>query len=170
MWHTGLGRCFTALYHWSIQSHHRGTRFDCDALYIHRGPMVTSEIEPVLVMIQFYLCLGPCGARLSVDRLLALRAAQNKPASEKDSGEQKFFSATLATRLIQVHLCLIVAMMGLAKLAGPGNSPRALNGMTLGGPVKRSGGYLPVLNRGCMRPLAFCGIVRNSLRPGLMEL
>ena len=88
--------------------------------YIHRGPMLTSEIEPVLAMIQFYLCLGPCGARLSVDRVLALRAAQNKPASEKDPGEQKFFSATLATRLIQVHLCLIVAMMGLAKLAGPG--------------------------------------------------
>ena len=88
--------------------------------YIHRGPLLTSEIEPVLAMVQLYLCLGPCGARLSVDRFLALRRAKDNPVLVKKLENQKFFSATLATRLIQVHLCLIVAMMGLAKLAGPG--------------------------------------------------
>jgi hypothetical protein len=82
--------------------------------YIQRAPLLTSEFEPLLAALQFYLCLGPCGARLSVDRYLAERQTQNK------LDEKKYFSANLATRLIQVHLCIIVGMMGLAKLSGPG--------------------------------------------------
>lgn len=88
--------------------------------YIHRAPLITSEIEPLLAMLQFYLCLGPCGARLSIDRWWALHREQNHGSQMPHLGFRKFFSATLATRLIQVHLCLVAAMMGLAKLAGPG--------------------------------------------------
>ena len=87
--------------------------------YIHRAPLITSEIEPLLAAIQFYLCFGPCGARLSVDRYLAKRKMPIMPQSEQDRGG-KFFSATLSTRLIQIHLCIIAAMMGIAKLSGPG--------------------------------------------------
>ena len=82
--------------------------------YIQRAPLLTSEFEPLLAALQFYLCLGPCGALLSVDRYLRDRKGQNQLE------EKKYFSATLATRLIQVHLCIIAAMMGLAKISGPG--------------------------------------------------
>ena len=82
--------------------------------YIQRAPLLTSEFEPLLAALQFYLCLGPCGARLSVDRYLAERKGPS------NLEEKKYFSATLATRLIQVHLCIIVGMMGLAKISGPG--------------------------------------------------
>jgi len=86
--------------------------------YIQRAPLVTSEIEPLLAALQFYLCFGPCGARLSVDRYFARRRGKCTPGETNDP--QKFFSATLSTRLIQIHLCIIAAMMGLAKLSGPG--------------------------------------------------
>ncbi len=82
--------------------------------YIQRAPLLNSEFEPLLAALQFYLCLGPCGARLSVYRCLADHKDQNRLE------EKKYFSATLATRLIQVHLCIIAAMMGLAKISGPG--------------------------------------------------
>ena len=82
--------------------------------YIQRAPLLTSEFEPLLAALQFYLCLGPCGTRLSVDRYLADRKGQS------NLEEKKYFSATLATRLIQVHLCIVAAMMGLAKISGPG--------------------------------------------------
>ncbi len=82
--------------------------------YIQRAPLLTSEFEPLLAALQFYLCLGPCGARLSVDRYLAKRKTEN------NLDDKKYFSANLATRLIQVHLCIIVAMMAIAKLSGPG--------------------------------------------------
>ena len=35
---------------------------------IHRGPMLTSQFEPVLTMVMCYLCLGPSGASWSLDR------------------------------------------------------------------------------------------------------
>ena len=82
--------------------------------YIQRAPLLTSEFEPLLAALQFYLCLGPCGARLSVDRYLVDRKRQS------NLEEKKYFSATLANRLIQVHLCIVAAMMGLAKISGPG--------------------------------------------------
>ncbi|MDG2206720.1 MAG: hypothetical protein P8K78_02335 [Pirellulales bacterium] len=82
--------------------------------YIQRAPLLTSEFEPLLAALQFYLCLSPCGARLSVDRYLADRKGQS------NLDEKKYFSATLAIRLIQVHLCIVAAMMGLAKISGPG--------------------------------------------------
>ena len=82
--------------------------------YIQRAPLLTSEFEPLLAALQFYLCFGPCGARLSVDRYLVDRKGQNQIE------EKKYFSATLAIRLIQVHLCIIAGMMGLAKISGPG--------------------------------------------------
>ena len=87
--------------------------------YIHRAPLATSEVEPILAMLQFYLCLGPCGARLSVDHFRALRTAAVNPTELEKLKTQKLFSTTIATRLIQVHTCLAVLMMGMAKLSGP---------------------------------------------------
>ncbi|MEK6247704.1 MAG: hypothetical protein N2C12_05950 [Planctomycetales bacterium] len=87
--------------------------------YIHRAPLVTSQVEPILVILQFYLCLGPCGKRLSVDRWLAVRRANQQPALLEQLNTRNYFSATIAIRLIQIHVCMVVLMMGFAKLSGP---------------------------------------------------
>lgn len=90
---------------------------------IHRGVVLTAEVEPILTMVMGYLCLGPTGAHLSVDRWLVRRkllkeknedhAAATRPEEEP----APTMSAQVATRLIQVHLAAIYAVMVLSKLA-----------------------------------------------------
>jgi hypothetical protein len=82
--------------------------------YIHRAPMLTSDVEPVLAMVQAYLCLGPTGASWSVDRLLEIRRA----GATNTRVVEPSVAATVATRLIQVHLAGIYVLMAVAKL-GP---------------------------------------------------
>jgi hypothetical protein len=82
---------------------------------IHRAPMITSGTEPIAAMVMFYLCFAPCGRRFSLDRLWA-RAA--KDGARTESRVEKYTTATIATRLIQVHLALWIAMMGFSKLTG----------------------------------------------------
>jgi hypothetical protein len=79
--------------------------------YIHRAPAVTSQAEPILVMLLLYLCIGPCGAKLSVDRMLKLR---KEPAARNH--DRDCWTATFSTRLIQVHLTMAYAAMAIAKL------------------------------------------------------
>lgn len=90
--------------------------------YIHRGPPLTHLVEPILAFVMFYLCLGPCGRYLSVDRWLAQRkkALQSIPIphGSQSRGAQRSVSATVALRLLQVHLAVVYAMMALGKLSG----------------------------------------------------
>lgn len=72
---------------------------------VHRAPMITSLVEPVITMLLFYICVGPAGPIAGVVRLFTQR-----------SNEQVSTWATVALRLIQVHLVLLYAMMGLSKL------------------------------------------------------
>lgn len=77
--------------------------------YAQRSPIVlTGLIEPLLCPLLLYLCLAPCGAHYSVDRLL--RQRKGKPAIGKT------FSANIAIRLIQVHVSMFFVMMALSKL------------------------------------------------------
>lgn len=62
-------------------------------------------------MLAMYLMLGPCGARYSVDRLWALKQGAKGEAPPS-------VSANVATRLIQLHLCVIYLFTALAKLGG----------------------------------------------------
>jgi hypothetical protein len=84
---------------------------------IHRAPMITGRTESVATMVMCYLCLAPCGRRFSLDRLLARRAGLANPA-EKAANQDLSTSSTIATRLIQIHIALLVAMMGFSKLLG----------------------------------------------------
>jgi len=93
--------------------------------YIHRAPILVSEAESVLAFLMFYLCLGPSGAYLSLDglldRLLARRRASALPVHElakAKSGPANSWAATIAVRLVQVHLAVVYAMMFLAQLQG----------------------------------------------------
>ncbi|HEV3138013.1 MAG TPA: hypothetical protein VGZ26_08910 [Pirellulales bacterium] len=84
---------------------------------IHRAAMITGRTESIAAMVMCYLCLAPCGRRFSLDRLSARRAALAGPAGQA-ANQDLSTSATIATRLIQVHLALLVAMMGFSKLLG----------------------------------------------------
>lgn len=81
--------------------------------YVHRAPMITGQMEPVLTMLLCYLCLGPAGRRLSLDRLLFGGKEAAAPGSSDAS-----WGANVALRLVQVHLSGFYLMMGLSKLGG----------------------------------------------------
>ena len=84
--------------------------------YIHRAPVLTGLFEPILTLVLFYLCLGPSGAVLSLDDLRRRsRAAESNEAPHS-------WGATVATRLVQVHLSVIYFMMAFGKLAEPGDT------------------------------------------------
>jgi hypothetical protein len=80
---------------------------------INRAPMLSGRADQVAAMIMFYLCFAPAGRRYSLDSWLKRRAADRVY-----DDETLFTTATIATRLIQVHLALLVAMMGFSKLTG----------------------------------------------------
>jgi hypothetical protein len=79
--------------------------------YVHRAPMIAGHLEPVLVFLLLYLCVGPSGSTLSLDSLL-FRRQMNASASRPS------LWANLSIRMIQVHLAMFYAMMGLTKLYG----------------------------------------------------
>lgn len=83
--------------------------------YIHRGPMLTAQTEPILSMVMVYLCLGPSGASWSVDCYLARRKLGSAATADSPSCS---FAATISLRLIQVHLAMLVGLMALSQLMG----------------------------------------------------
>ena len=85
--------------------------------YLHRAPLLNSQLEPVLAMLMFYLALSPCGACWSLDRWLARKKDPEQPPAEKLSPR---WSATVARRLIQVHLIALYTLIVLVQLSGGG--------------------------------------------------
>ncbi len=84
---------------------------------IHRAPMLTARAEPVAVLVLFYLWFAPCGQTLSLQSLLRRRRQTPGQSAAASAGDALSTLATISTRLIQIHLALLVAMMGLSKLA-----------------------------------------------------
>ncbi|MEX0677279.1 MAG: hypothetical protein WD063_09400 [Pirellulales bacterium] len=81
---------------------------------VNRAPMISGPTDSIAAMVMLYLCLAPCGRRFSIDALILARKGTTPaiPPSELST------AATIATRLIQVHLAMLVAMMGLSQLGG----------------------------------------------------
>jgi predicted DCC family thiol-disulfide oxidoreductase YuxK len=104
---------------------------------IHRLPIALFGFDQILSALLLYLAVtGACGQAVSLDRFLGrwrsarARAAMSRSARHKDGPRPPIVpdgsgvplptvSANLALRLIQIHLVLIYAMAGLAKLQGP---------------------------------------------------
>src|SRR5262249_49048410 len=65
-----------------------------------------------------YLCIGPSGANFSVDAIVRQRRRQKETGGQGSLGRPLVMSsaATVATRLMQVHLALIYAAMVAAQL------------------------------------------------------
>jgi hypothetical protein len=91
---------------------------------IHRAPMLTTQVEPIVTMVLFYLCLGPARASWSLDRRIARRAAAGLGSGAvRTDRPAPSFSASLSLRLIQVHLAMLCATMGTSMLMGMGEAP-----------------------------------------------
>lgn len=76
---------------------------------VHRAPMITTMVEPVVTMVLFYLCLGPAGPLAAIARRLT-----GQPIDRVSAW------STVALRLIQIHLVLLYATLGLSKLMSEG--------------------------------------------------
>jgi hypothetical protein len=79
--------------------------------FVQRAPMLSRPVDNILAMLMFYLCLGPSGACFSVDSCLRHRK-QNVAAITLSS------AATVAIRVMQVHLALVYAAMAISQLQG----------------------------------------------------
>jgi hypothetical protein len=86
--------------------------------YVHRVPQVAGHVEPVLVLLLLYLCIAQSGALLSLDCWLRRRRASFDSQRDAQPAAEPSIAANIALRLIQVHLAMFVAMMGLTKLYG----------------------------------------------------
>ncbi len=106
--------------------------------YTHRAAASVFGVDTMMVILLLYLAIGPSGAALSVDRLIGRwwararprvlarwRALWGRPAAAPAVAAPfpdrpvASVSANLAIRLLQIHVCIIYASAGLAKLQGP---------------------------------------------------
>jgi hypothetical protein len=81
--------------------------------YSYRAHLANYGLDQINAILTFYLCIAPCGARFSIDQLI-------RKWRGKSTAVQPSVSANLATRLTQVHFCVIYSFAGLAKLQGDG--------------------------------------------------
>ncbi len=86
--------------------------------YVHRVPQVAGHLEPVLCFLIPYLCIAPSGAMLSLDRRLFGSAKKGSLAGFLVGPEEPSIEANIGLRLIQVHVAMFYAMLGLTKLYG----------------------------------------------------
>lgn len=80
------------------------------ASLLHRGPMLAGPADDCLSVLLWCLAVGPCGADLSLDRLLARRAGRGTPSPSP--------WARVSLGLLQVHAAAITLAALLAQLKG----------------------------------------------------
>lgn len=84
----------------------------------NRAPVISGQVEPVLIFMLLYLSVAPSGARFSLDALF-IRPTLTKPPLEFFAHkDEPSVLATLSLRLMQVHLAAFYLMMALAKTYG----------------------------------------------------
>lgn len=79
--------------------------------YCHRLTGSLFGLDQVNAVIATYLMLGRCGDTWSLDRWLALRRGEAAPVGPA-------VSTNIATRLLQLHLCVIYLFGGIGKARG----------------------------------------------------
>ncbi|MGI8978202.1 MAG: hypothetical protein ACR2FY_03150 [Pirellulaceae bacterium] len=83
----------------------------------NRAPVISGQVEPVLVFMLLYLCIAPSGARFALDACLRPMLA-GQPFSFFVYKDEPSVLANLSLRLMQVHLAAFYLMMGLSKTYG----------------------------------------------------
>jgi hypothetical protein len=90
--------------------------------YLHRAPATLFSMDVLLALVLLYLMVGPSGAALSLDRLIArFRVAlgaltKHQPLPRITLASS--VSANVVLRLFQVHFCIICFAAGASKLQG----------------------------------------------------
>ncbi len=79
--------------------------------YCHRLTGSLFGLDQINVFIAMYLMIAPCGAAYSVDRWLRQRRGQM-------DADPLHVSTTIATRLLQLHMCVIYLFGGIGKMRG----------------------------------------------------
>lgn len=80
--------------------------------YVHRAMLANYGLDQILCALVLYLAISPCGRCLSVD------AWRNARTHEKTPRVRTSVMATVSSRLIQIHLCVIYLFAGMSKLQG----------------------------------------------------
>ena len=99
---------------WTIGFKTRWTGWLTAALvisYANRAAGALFGFDQIAAFLCLYLALSRCGDALSVDALL-------RHKSGKNLGQGRAVANRIATRLIQIHLCIVYAFAGLGKLGG----------------------------------------------------
>lgn len=78
--------------------------------YSNRAMGALFGLDQMLAMLTLYLALSRCGDAFSIDRWLAKRGSEDKHSASVTNA--------IATRLIQVHLCIVYLFAGLGKCQG----------------------------------------------------
>jgi hypothetical protein len=88
--------------------------------YVQRAPSTLFGMDTMMMILLLYLMVAPCGAALSVDHwLLRLREKKRLGLDRLPAlPPLPTVGANLATRLIQVHFCIIYLASGFSKLLG----------------------------------------------------
>ncbi len=88
-------------------------------MYIQRLQGMLFGMDTMTNIGLFYLMFAPCGAALSLDRWLQLRADKKRLGGKfVPAPPEPLVSARLLTRAIQINFCLIYAGAGTSKLLG----------------------------------------------------
>jgi hypothetical protein len=92
--------------------------------YTQRAHTSLFGMDTIMNVVVLYLMIGPSGAALSVDRLIArywatYQALRNHLPAPTFLRPAPSVSANVAIRLLQIHVCIIYAASGLSKLLGP---------------------------------------------------
>ncbi len=80
----------------------------------HRLTGALFGLDQVLVMLSMYLMLAPCGSVYSLDA----RLREQRPNCRWLPSSEPSVLSNVATRLIQLHLCVIYIFGGLSKMRG----------------------------------------------------
>lgn len=85
----------------------------------HRAGGALFGLDQINCMLAMYLAIGPCGAMYSVDAIRKARKGEGSASrTSTPCGAIPSTMATVSTRLIQLHLCVIYLFAGWGKLAG----------------------------------------------------
>ncbi len=83
--------------------------------YAHRAGGAMFGLDQINCFLALYLAISPCGALYSLDSFLA----QKGEGANTNREIPNSVMVTLATRLIQLHLCVVYLFAGMGKLQGP---------------------------------------------------